>query len=125
MQVATELVVGFDKSFVTKELLVRHQKLWADWLDGFISLPINLPGFGMFQAQSDMSPPLAARCVTYLTFLSCDLCCNSGTGSFSGVPRACAQPCEVCFLHVFAHLHLVGNSTVSPWLERCVNSQTG
>ena len=50
VQVATELVVGFDKSFATKELLVRHQKLWADWLDGFFALPINFPGFGMFQA---------------------------------------------------------------------------
>lgn len=47
MQVATELVVGFPKSFINKEMLARQKQLWGDWLDGFLALPINLPGFGM------------------------------------------------------------------------------
>ena len=46
LQVATELIVGFGKSFATQELMVRQQKLWSTTLDGFVSLPINLPGFG-------------------------------------------------------------------------------
>jgi len=47
MQVATELVVGFPKSFINKEMLARQKQLWGEWLDGFLALPINLPGFGM------------------------------------------------------------------------------
>ena len=45
-QVATELIVGFGRSYITKELLAHQQKLWNIWLEGFIALPINLPGFG-------------------------------------------------------------------------------
>ena len=43
---ATELILGFPEGFVNQELLDRQQQLWTDALDGFFSLPINLPGFG-------------------------------------------------------------------------------
>jgi len=59
MQVATELVVGFPKSFINKEMLARQKQLWGDWLDGFLALPINLPGFGM---QSYIMPAWMCAC---------------------------------------------------------------
>ena len=43
---ATELVIGFPISYVTQELLARQKCLFATWLAGFVSLPVNLPGFG-------------------------------------------------------------------------------
>ena len=46
VQLATELNIGFEKSFVTKDLLARHQKLYFTFLEGFFALPLNLPGFG-------------------------------------------------------------------------------
>lgn len=54
MQVATELVVGFPESFINKEMLARQKLLWGDWLNGFLALPINLPGFGMLQHTMHM-----------------------------------------------------------------------
>ncbi len=59
MQVATELVVGFPKSFINKQMLARQKQLWGDWLDGFLALPINLPGFGM---QSYIMPAWMCAC---------------------------------------------------------------
>ncbi|DBA99082.1 hypothetical protein WJX77_010814 [Trebouxia sp. C0004] len=50
-QVATELVVGFPESFINKEMLARQKQLWGDWLDGFLALPINLPGFAFHKAM--------------------------------------------------------------------------
>ena len=46
LQVATELILGFPKNFINKEILSRQQHLWTECLDGFICVPINLPGFG-------------------------------------------------------------------------------
>ena len=40
------MILGFAPSSMTDELLARQQMLWAVWLEGFVSLPINLPGFG-------------------------------------------------------------------------------
>lgn len=41
----TELILGFESSAVTDELVARQQHLWQDWLDGLVSITINLPGF--------------------------------------------------------------------------------
>ncbi len=60
VQVATELIVGFPKSFINKEMLARQKQLWGDWLDGFLALPINLPGFGM---QSCIMPAWMCACM--------------------------------------------------------------
>ena len=40
------MILGFEPSLLTDDVLARQQLLWRDWLDGLISLPINLPGFG-------------------------------------------------------------------------------
>ena len=45
VQANTELILGFESSAVTDELVARQQHLWQDWLDGLVSIPINLPGF--------------------------------------------------------------------------------
>ena len=42
----TELVLGFDRSFATTELLACQQQLFDDLHAGLIALPINLPGMG-------------------------------------------------------------------------------
>ena len=64
MQVATELVVGFPKSFINKEMLARQKQLWGDWLDGFLALPINVPGFGM---QLCIMPACLCACAHHLS----------------------------------------------------------
>ena len=46
VQANTELILGFEPSAVTDELVARQQLLWKDWVQGLVSLPINLPGFG-------------------------------------------------------------------------------
>lgn len=46
VQANTELILGFEPSAVTDELVARQQLLWKDWVEGLVSLPINLPGFG-------------------------------------------------------------------------------
>ena len=46
VQANTELILGFEPSAVTDELVARQQLLWKDWVEGLLSLPINLPGFG-------------------------------------------------------------------------------
>ncbi len=56
MQVATELILGFPKNFINKEILSRQQHLWTECLDGFICVPINLPGFGKLR------PPYPSAC---------------------------------------------------------------
>jgi len=65
MQVATELVVGFPKSFINKQMLARQKQLWGDWLDGFLALPINLPGFGMQLCIMHISMPDADKHVKH------------------------------------------------------------
>jgi hypothetical protein len=64
MQVATELVVGFPESFINKEMLARQKQLWGDWLDGFLALPINLPGFG---TPSCIMPACMCACAHHLS----------------------------------------------------------
>lgn len=46
LQIVTELVLGFDRSFATTELLAHQQQLFDDLHAGLIALPINLPGTG-------------------------------------------------------------------------------
>ena len=46
LQVNTELIVGFEQSAMTDELVARQQSQWNAWVNAFVSLPINLPGFG-------------------------------------------------------------------------------
>ena len=46
LQVVTELVLGFDKSFATPELLARQEALFTVLHGGLVALPINLPGTG-------------------------------------------------------------------------------
>ncbi|DBB10930.1 hypothetical protein WJX82_007943 [Trebouxia sp. C0006] len=50
-QVATELILGFPKNFINKEILSRQQHLWTECLDGFLCVPINLPGFAFHKAM--------------------------------------------------------------------------
>ena len=38
--------MGFEPSATTDDLIARQQSLWKVWLDGFVCLPINLPGLG-------------------------------------------------------------------------------
>ncbi|DBB01192.1 TPA: hypothetical protein ACH3X1_001074 [Trebouxia sp. C0004] len=56
--VATELVIGFPTSFLTKELLARQKCLFLAWLAGFVALPVNLPGFGKQIKTSYQEPPV-------------------------------------------------------------------
>jgi len=65
MQVATELILP--KDFISKEILSRQQHLWTECLDGFICVPINLPGFGNSRLPC---PSACSYCPGALT-LSC------------------------------------------------------
>lgn len=46
LQVVTEMVLGFDRSFATPELLARQEALFTALHGGLAALPINLPGTG-------------------------------------------------------------------------------
>ena len=45
LQAAVELVLGFEKSWVTKENLAINQARFLAWTDAFTTSPIDLPGF--------------------------------------------------------------------------------
>lgn len=54
-----ELVLGFEKSWVTKENLAINQARFLAWTDAFTHAPIDLPGFSKFarlvnQQMSDL-----------------------------------------------------------------------
>ncbi len=48
MQAAVELVLGFEKSWVTKENLATNQARFLAWTDAFTHAPLDLPGFSKF-----------------------------------------------------------------------------
>ncbi len=48
MQAAVELVLGFEKSWVTKENLALNQARFLAWTDAFTHAPIDLPGFSEY-----------------------------------------------------------------------------
>ncbi len=48
MQAAVELVLGFEKSWVTKENLAINQERFLAWTDAFTHAPLDLPGFSKF-----------------------------------------------------------------------------
>ena len=48
MQAAVELVLGFEKSWVTKENLAINQERFLAWTDAFTHAPIALPGFSEY-----------------------------------------------------------------------------
>lgn len=39
------MILGFEPSAASDDRVARLQSLWTDWVDGLLSLPINLPGF--------------------------------------------------------------------------------
>jgi len=45
MQAAVELVLGFEKSWVTKKNLAINQERFLAWTDAFTHAPMDLPGF--------------------------------------------------------------------------------
>lgn len=45
MQAAVELVLGFEKSWVTEENLAINQARFLAWTDAFNGTPLDLPGF--------------------------------------------------------------------------------
>ena len=68
VQANTELILGFELSAVTDELVARQQHLWQDWLDGLVSVPINLPGFS--NARPLTSPTAYSALLIMATFLA-------------------------------------------------------
>ena len=48
VQAAVELVLGFEKSWVTKENLAINQERFLAWTDAFTHAPMDLPGFSEY-----------------------------------------------------------------------------
>ena len=48
VQAAVELVLGFEKSWVTKENLAINQERFLAWTDAFTHAPMDLPNFSEY-----------------------------------------------------------------------------
>ena len=51
VQAAVEMVLGFEKSWVTKENLAINQERFLAWTDAFTHAPMDLPGFSEYFEQ--------------------------------------------------------------------------
>ena len=50
-QAAVELILGFEKSWVTEENLAINQERFLAWTDAFNQTPLDLPGFSASPAS--------------------------------------------------------------------------
>ncbi|KAL3153515.1 hypothetical protein ABBQ38_011847 [Trebouxia sp. C0009 RCD-2024] len=50
-KVATEMILGFEPSATSDDRVARLQSRFNDWVEGLLSLPINLPGFTFHKAM--------------------------------------------------------------------------
>lgn len=57
---AVELVLGFEKSWVTKENLAINQARFLAWTDAFTTSPVDLPGFKFHKASQARRELIAA-----------------------------------------------------------------
>ena len=78
VQANTELILGFELSAVTDELVARQQHLWQVWLDGLVSVPINLPGFSNARPlTSQTAYSVLLTMATFLARCTCTITCQS------------------------------------------------
>ena len=75
LQVVTEMVLGFDRSFATPELLARQEALFTALHGGLAALPINLPGTGDLHHHARH---LLRHCLTLVATLP-HCCCGTAT----------------------------------------------
>lgn len=57
VQAAVELVLGFEKSWVTEENLAINQARFLAWTDAFNGTPLDLPGFSKHLYRSTHMKP--------------------------------------------------------------------
>jgi hypothetical protein len=84
MQVALELILGFDETLLTEATIRNCTVAFQDWNEGLFSFPINLPWTGAPAGSSQKSHEHPATCGSCISISStpCMLSSSSMSAAF-------------------------------------------